>query len=271
MPPNEPPQNPVSTSSWMSLFPGQKTPNMTRELLTKLPRYRVYGLMLTPERDHPFTKLITARWDDLHALTGERMLVLAFKPPKGFSREFKSFWRKELGKDFSDIWDKWVRSSDARSSYNFVNTFQDRRILRTEMPCLALFTAPDAQRAVILRIPDWSNDDVWTYLKAVFDTIDKCARLADPEARFDALRHSLTSFPARAKTILGHLTTRATDYVREHPIKVMASTMSVIIALANASLIPIGAAGIIFMKDILGIVKSTSQDRPGRMSRSRFI
>jgi hypothetical protein len=200
--------------------------------------------------------MITKRWDELHNLTGDKILLLAFSPPKTFSEEFESFWKKQLGRSFSSVWSEWAHNKVAHSAYNFDDMFQERKIRRTEMPCLTLFTSLNAKRAVILPIPDWSNYYVWKYLKAVFDTIDECASLTDPEARFIALERSLNSFPARAKATLGHFATKTADYVKEHPIAVVATSVSVVIALATASVIPIGAAGIVFMKDILKILKS---------------
>jgi hypothetical protein len=253
-------------STVRNVVPVPRSPVETRELLDRLRQYPVYGLLLTPDADHAFTKMITARWDDLHHMTGNKFLLLAFQPPGTFSREFKSSWQRELGKGFDAVWGKWQKAKTAaHGAYEFQDMFEDRSVRRSEMPCLVLFTSPEAKRAAILRVPDWSDEDVWKFLEAVCDTIDECARKPDPELRLAALQSSLTSFSARTKSKLGHLAAKAEAYVGANPVRVAITTISIVIASSTASFIPIGAAGITFMKDIAGILKSA----PPRPSRPR--
>lgn len=237
-------------------LPG-KDPKETRDLLAGLNRFPVYGLLLAPDVNDPFSKMIAARWDDLHHMTGENFLLLAFQPPESFSHEFEAAWRRELGADFHKVWGKWQDAkTTARKSYDFESMFAERNVLRSEMPCLVLFTSPEAKRAAVLRIPDWSEADIWKFLEVVCDTIDECAREPDPEARLVLLQRSLTSFPARAKARLGHLAAEAEAYIRANPVKVAVMTLSFVVALATASVIPLGAGGVAFLKDIIGILKS---------------
>jgi hypothetical protein len=255
-------------STIRAVGPVPRNPIETRKLLAHLRKYPVYGLLLTPDANHAFTKMITARWDDLHHMTGNKFLLLTFQPPDTFSRDFKSSWQRELGKDFEAVWGKWQKErTAAHGAYAFEDMFEDRSVRRSEMPCLALFTAPEAKRAAILRVPTWSDEDVWTFLEAVCDTIDECAGEPDPELRLAVLQSSLTSFSARAKSKLGHLATKAEAYVSANPAKVAITTISIVIAFSTASIIPIGAVGITFMRDIAGILKSTPQ-RPSKLRKT---
>jgi hypothetical protein len=257
-------------STVRAVAPVPRNPVETRELLDQLRKYPVYGLLLTPDANHAFTKMTTARWDELHHMTGNKFLLLAFQPPATFSREFKSSWQRELGKDFDAVWSKWQKQKTAaHGAYDFQDMFADRSVRRSEMPCLALFTSPEAKRAAILRVPDWSDEDVWKFLEAACDTIDECAGEPDPELRLAALQSSLTSFPARAKSKLGHVAAKAEAYVSANPVRVAITTLSIVIALSTASIIPIGAVGITFMKDIAGILKSAPRtpSRPRKSSK----
>ena len=124
------------------------------------------------------------------------------------------------------------------------------------MPCLVLFTEPDSRDAVILRIPHWEESDVWKFLEGVCDTIDECSKVKDPTERLLALKDSLTSYPARIRHEIGHLSGKLESYVRAEPVKVIVTALSIIVALSTASIIPIGATGVVFMKDFIKILKS---------------
>jgi hypothetical protein len=105
--------------------------------------------------------------------------------------------------------------------------FEARPIRRSELPCLVLFTEPDSKSAVILRIPDWEESDVWKFLEGVCDTIDKCSKLEDPAERLLALEGSLTSYTARIRRDLGHLGDKLESYVRAKPVKVIVTGLSI--------------------------------------------
>jgi hypothetical protein len=229
----------------------------TQKLLDSLRQFSVYGLLLIADPAHPMAKLVVSRWDQLNHMTGERFLLLAFQTPESYSKDFEDGWRKELGGEFAQIWDKWsTDEASSNNAFDYRRMFDGQVIQREDMPCLALFTQPQAHRAAVLPIPNWTEDELWTFLQGVCDTIDSCAEEPDPDKRLLALQRGLTAFPARARQKLGHLADRATAYVTAHPVKVVATAINVAVALATAHLIPIGTAGITLMKDLLGIVKS---------------
>ncbi len=240
------------------VLPAPKNPFETRKLLQQLQQYPVYGLLLLPDPNHSFAKMIKERWDELHHMTGSKFLLFAFQPPDTFSGEFESSWRQQLGeKNFEAFWTKWQQDKTSRyGAYDFEGMFADRKVRRTEMPCLALFTSAEAKRAAIVRIPDWNEQDLWNFLRAVCDIIDECAIEPKPEARLTLIKGSLTSFPARAKQNFAHLAGKAEAYFRAHPVKVAITTVSILISLSTANVLPIGAAGISIMKDAVDILKS---------------
>jgi hypothetical protein len=228
-----------------------------QKLLDSLNRFPVYGLLLIADPAHPMAKLVRGRWDQLNNMTGERFLLLAFQPPEPYSKDFEDGWRKELGGEFAQVWDKWNNEkASSNDAYDYRRMFDGQLIRREDMPCLAIFTHPQAERAAVLPIPNWTEDELWTFLEGVCDTIDSCADEPDPDKRLQALERGLTSFPAQARQKLGHLADGATAYVTAHPVKVVTMSLSVAVALATGHLIPIGAAGIGLMRDLLGILKS---------------
>jgi hypothetical protein len=228
-----------------------------QKLLDSLDRFPAYGLLLIADPAHPMAKLVRGRWDQLNNMTGERFLLLAFQAPESYSKDFEDSWRKELGGEFAQVWDKWNKEkASSNDAYDYRRMFDGQVIRREDMPCLAVFTHPQAKSAAVLQIPDWTEDELWTFLEGVCDTIDSCADEPDPNKRLQALKRGLTSFPAQARQKVGHLADRATAYITAHPVKVVTTSLSVAVALATGHLIPVGAAGIGFMKDLLGIFKS---------------
>ena len=239
-----------------AVAPATRDPALTRALLAQLGHFPVFGLLLAPDASHPVAQLVTQRWDALQQVTGSRFLLLAFQPPQAFSAEFEADWRKRLGDDFNDVWGKWQQTKAAApSAYDYDRMFDNQVIKRADMPCLALFTSPLAEQAVVLGIPNWSEDELWTYLEGVCDTIDTCAEEADPIKRLNLLQQRLISFPAQARQRLGHIAEKAGSFVLAHPAKVVVVTLNIMVAFATANILPIGAAGITLIKGVADALK----------------
>jgi hypothetical protein len=64
-----------------------------------------------------------------------------------------------------------------------------------------------------------------------------------------------TSFPVRAKRLLGYFAGKPEDYVIANPGKVATTTLSIVIALAMANVVPLGAGVVAFLKEIKNAVK----------------
>jgi hypothetical protein len=228
----------------------------TLQLIENAPNVKVYGLLLSADGKHPLAEVLRTRWSELHHLTGDRILLVAFNPPAEWTAGLEEFWRKQLGSSFDQVWADWKQGigTEAGASFDYLDLFSEK-IKASDLPCMALFTSPGSKEAVVRSIPKWDVDSLYAFLVAQIEAMQDCCDTAD-EARLDCLRDSLTSISARAKTSMGHYAGKAVDYVKANPAKVASTTLSLAVTLATANVLPLAGPGLAVLKGLKDLVSS---------------
>ena len=240
-----------------NLLPPLHEQEATVALLERLPGAKVYGLLLNANPKHPIADAISAHWSEFHHASGPDVLLVAFQPPATWSEALKEHWKKQLGKDFEKTWKQW-QSVDSGAAYDYVDLFDDPRIEASAFPCLVLFTDLQERRAVVRSLPAWDSESLYKLLLAMMIDIRSCAE-QPADVRFECLRKSLTSPSARARDALGHLKDKGFQYLREHPAQAVTTTVTVVLALGSAGVLPLTAAAVTVLtivKDIFAKKKS---------------
>jgi hypothetical protein len=229
-----------------AVFPGDE-PEKDVKRMEKL-HADVYGLLLNVDTNHPIAQVTAKRWDQLHHLTGDSIVVVAFQPPKTFSQDFRDYWREKLGaREYEKAMKAWKKPVEGRA-YDYSGFLEGLRIKETQLPCMVLFTDPHAHEAAIRPIPNWPEDDLYDLLEAIFTDAKECGQLPEAE-RLEWLKDKLTSPTRRAKDEVGHLTDEAFDYCKAHPAWVALTAISFVIALSTGGILPLTPA-------IIGILKA---------------
>jgi hypothetical protein len=216
--------------------------------------FNVYGMLLLSDPNHPLSKAVSDHWNQLHKLTGDKFLLVAFQPPPKLSDSYKDYWKAALGDSFEKVWAEWQKEYDQGMPYDYLGLF-DPKLKPSQMPCLALYTDPSSKRAVVRSIPDWDSDSLYKLLTGICWTIRECSERENvtPEERLELLREALTSPGAVVGDYAGHFSDRAIKYLKEHPVEVVFAAGNLTLAILTANILPISPA----IVSVLKIVKDT--------------
>jgi len=214
-------------------------------LLEKIPDVSIYGVLLTRNIKHPLVQMLREdeRWYDFHELAGRKFLLIVFEPPGEWRERFKNYWKGKLGEDFEKIWDEWQTGVERGGAVEYAKLFKPE-VKVDDFPCMVLFTDLkhlDEQQVVMRKIPKWDTESLYELLSGMIQSIVDCCE-QPAEQRLECLRSSLTSPTAKAKAYYKYGGKKAIDYLEKNPATIVATTGVFALALANASLLPIGAA-----------------------------
>jgi hypothetical protein len=233
------------------LVPNPGRPEQAKKALALLANVKVYGLLLSADPKSKLAEVVSTRWSELHHLSGDSFAVLAFDAPREWTPALEDYWRKQLGERFDEVWGKWKAGAglDAGMAFEWRDLF-DPPLAARDLPCLVLFTDLDSKNAVVRSIPDWDADAIYRFLMAQFESVSACCS-KPPEERLECLRGSVGSATDRLRTYMGHYADSAWTYVKEHPTSIALTTVSLTVALANASVLPLTGTALI----VLNVVK----------------
>ncbi len=238
-----------------TVVPSWRNPEKTKELLGRLSNVKVYGLLLSADPEGSLAEVVRTRWSELDHLSGDEFVVVAFDAPKEWTPGMREYWRRELGDRFDQVWGDWKkgRGLEAGAAFEWRDLF-DPPIAAKDLPCLALFTDLESRQAVVRSIPDWEVDAIYRFLMAQFEAVgDCCAR--GPEERLACLQGSVGSMSGKLRTYMGHYAENTWQYLKEHPTRVAATSVSLVVALATGHVIPLtgtALAALTAVKEVLG-------------------
>lgn len=226
----------------------------TLDLIKRFPDVAVYGLLLTHDPKHPLSQLVRERWTELHHLTGQKFLLVAFQPPDEWSDHLKNFWKKQLGDSYEQTWQDWQKGLDFGVAYDYLDLFENP-IKLSQLPCLVLFTDLEERKAVVRSIPNWDSDSLFKLITGMLESISKCYEQRQEE-RLDCLKNSLTSPSTRTLTQLAHMQDQVIDYFKKNPAQPVTITVSLVLALATANVLPLSIPMAFFLKAVKDIFSS---------------
>ena len=238
------------------VIPAAREGQATEAMLRRIGDVAVYGLLLTPSTDDVLSRVVRARWSELHHRSGGKVLLVAFTPPDAWPDALVDSWRKELGDDFESLWADWERGYglEGGAALEYLGFTSEPKIDAKDLPCVVVFTDLQDRRAVVRRLPEWSEKDLYDLLCALVDVMVAGADVA-PEHRLEWLRDELTSPGARARATLGHLFDKTHEFLRRHPAVVASTAISLVVALATANVLPLSASALAALKEARGALK----------------
>ena len=232
-----------------AILPPDRDPAKTKEILARIPNVKVYGLLLSADSKSALADVVRTRWSELHHLSGDEFVVVAFDPPPGWADGLEDYWHKQLGEGFDALAAEWKAHPIAPgAAFDWRDLFSPP-IPAKDLPCLVLFTDLESKQAVVRSIPNWDADAVYRFLMAQFDAVREC-RGGSPEERLACLRDSIGSPSAKARSYLGHVAEKAAQFVKEHPATVMMTTVNLAVALSTANVIPMSGTALGALKAI---------------------
>jgi hypothetical protein len=123
-------------------------------------KYRFYALLLPAQHDGKVNEYIQQRWQQLNAMSGETCLVITSLVPAHTDTSMKEF---------------------------LVGLFGAEQVGFDKLPCIVLMTDLNSKERVILRIPDWEEEELTSFFGDLFSKMD--AHLHEPDAaRYKALK-----------------------------------------------------------------------------------
>jgi hypothetical protein len=212
----------------------------TLELLKRFPDVAVYGLLLNSDLRHPLVQVVKEHWSEIHHLTGSNIFLVAFQPPAEWSGSLENFWKQKLGDSFKKMWKDWQTPLDPGVAFDYLDLFESPEVKPSQLPCLVLFTNLQKRDAVVRSLPNWDADSLYRLLLGMLEDVRECTE-QPADLRLECLRDSLTSPRARALDCLGHIRDRAIDYLKKHPAEVVVTTISIVMALGTAQVLPLSA------------------------------
>lgn len=228
---------------------GYKTKEDILDLLKKIHDVAIYGVLLTRDIKHPLVQMLRERWYDFHKLTGPEFLLIVFEPPDEWRESFKNYWKGKLGEDIEKIWDEWQTGVEREGAVDYAKLFKPE-VRVDDFPCMVLFTDLkhlDEQQVVIRKIPKWDTESLYKLLSGMIQSIVDCCEQS-AEKRLECLKSSLTSPTAKTKAYYKYGEKRALYYLKKNPASIVATTAAFALALANANVLPIGAAAVAILQ-----------------------
>jgi hypothetical protein len=232
------------------ILPAWEDPAKMKEILARIPNVKVYGLLLSADPKSALAEVVRTRWSELHHLSGDEFVVVAFDPPQGWADGLEDSYRKQLGEGFDELAAEWkkTRALTPGAAFEWRDLFSPP-ISAKDLPCLVLFTDLQSKEAVVRSIPDWDEDAVYRFLMAQFDAVRECCGKPQEE-RLACLRDSIGSPSAKARSYLGHIAEKTAHYVKEHPATVMMTTVNLAVALGTGNVIPMTGTALGALKAI---------------------
>jgi hypothetical protein len=216
------------------ILPAGQDPARTKEILARIPNVKVYGLLLSADSKSALADVVRTRWSELHHLSGDEFVVVAFDPPHEWADGLEDYWRKQLGEGFEEL---KKAAPGAGAAFEWRDLFSPP-ISAKDLPCLVLFADLESKEAAVRSIPNWDADAIYRFLMAQFDAVRECCGSPQGE-RLACLRDSISSPGAKARSYLGHISEITAHFVKEHPTTVMMTTVNLAVALGTANVIPL--------------------------------
>lgn len=226
-----------------------KTKEDILELLSKIPDVSIYGVLLTRNIKHPLVQMLRERWYDFHKLTGPKFLLIVFEPPDEWRESFKNYWKGKLGEDIEKVWDECQTRVEREGAVDYAKLFKPK-VKVDDFPCMVLFTDLkhlDEQQVVMRKIPKWDTESLYELFSGMIQSIVDCCE-QPAEKRLECLKSSLTSPTAKAKTYYKYGGKKSLNYLKKNPATIVATTATFALTLANASVLPIGAAAVAILQ-----------------------
>ena len=151
-------------------------------------KYGFYALLLPAQHDGKVNEYIQQHWQQINAMSGETCLVITSLLPAHADTSMKEFLVGLFGAQQANaIWARY-RKPDVEQVKNDVYALaRQAQVGFDKLPCIVLMTDLNAKERVILRIPDWEEEELTSFFGDLFTKMD--AHLHEPAAtRYRSLR-----------------------------------------------------------------------------------
>jgi hypothetical protein len=164
---------------------GQRLDQMMDTLKAK---YRFYALLLPAQHDGKVNEYIQQRWQQLNAMSGETCLIITSLVPAHTDTSMKEFLVGLFGAEQANaIWARYRKPNLEQVKNDVYALARQAQVGFDKLPCIVLMTDLNSKERIILRIPDWEEDELASFFGDLFSKMD--AHLHEPEAaRYKALK-----------------------------------------------------------------------------------
>jgi hypothetical protein len=202
--------------------------------------YKIYGMLLSNGSTHNLSQVVDNNWMEIHKMTGDEFLLIAFQAPKNWNEHYKDELKQIVGDSFEQYWKESEPDALRGRSYDFLDKFEPK-IELSQLPCLVLFTDPkkDKPDAVVRTIPNWDERSLYEFLSKMLWTIREISnqKYDTDDERLYVLRDKLNNPTAEAMDYYEYAKDKTVDYLRQNPAKIVKASASFVITIATGNII----------------------------------
>jgi hypothetical protein len=219
--------------------------------------YQIYGMLLSNNLPHNLSQVVDNNWMEIHKMTGDEFLLIAFQAPKEWNEHYKDELKKIVGDSFEQYWKDSESDALQGRAYEFLDKFEPK-IKPSQLPCLVLFTDPnkDKPEVIIRSIPNWDKQSLYKFMSGMLWTIREISNeqnISDA-GRLNVLRDKLTSPTAEVMVYYEYTKDKTVDYLKQHPAQIVKASTSFAAAIATGNVILLSPVVVEFLKAIKGVL-----------------
>lgn len=151
-------------------------------------KYPFYALLLPAQQDGNVNHYIQHHWQQLHAMSGETCLMVTSLVPAHTDAAMQEFLVGLFGAEqASTIWARYKKPDLEQVKNDVYALARQAQVSFDKLPCIVLMTDLNSKERIVLRIPDWEEEELTSFFSDLFSKMD--AHLKEPgAARFKALK-----------------------------------------------------------------------------------
>lgn len=172
----------VATNGTDGMFGYNPETGLQSEMNALLEQYQIIIVILYFPDDCKLRDYISHNYNHLDALSGEKILILSFDPPKKDIDELVDLWKTRLGEEYEDEIVKRLKNYqfNERAIYAMGDAL---KIYYDDMPCLIVAHSKNT-KANRVRIPNVENEEDYEFFfRRVLDYAKECLELRSNDIR----------------------------------------------------------------------------------------
>ncbi len=162
--------------------------------------YPFYGLLLGRSINKFLADFVAKNWLDLHYMSGEDCLFLSVYAPEKMDAEIVDYWKNKLKGEFEGVWDNVPKTAWSYDYARMLGVNYDK------FPCLFLGTDLNADKGIIVKIPEWGEEELIKLFEFVFQKAHDSSELGPSDRLWQIERDIDDLYMAKLGSI----------YIKEH-------------------------------------------------------
>lgn len=152
-------------------------------------KYRFYALLLPAQQDGRVNQYIQQHWQQLNAMSGETCLVITSLVPAQTDTSMKAFLAGLFGAEQANtIWARYKKPNVEQVKNDVYALAQQAKVGFDKLPCIVLMTDLNSKERIILRVPDWGEDELTAFFGDLFSKMNAHLHELDAARRYKNLK-----------------------------------------------------------------------------------